>query len=200
MREYYSQLNDSCLQWRGDIFREIKVHKETKMKILRAISQNWHHTSLTYRNLILFECVFVDSVLWRGSGVAQSVKYPVANSWSQLRSWSQGCEFKPCIGLCTGRGAYSKNKQTNKQTILIGTVEDTDLNSHHVEPFLLSPSYPYVPSVTDPEYSLSGSVRVLNHIANFLFILALKILNTESHIPKALSLLGLLKWRAGTVW
>jgi len=29
----------------------------------------------------------------------------VSNSWPQLRSWSQGREFEPCVGFHAGRGA-----------------------------------------------------------------------------------------------
>lgn len=37
----------------------------------------------------------------------------MSNSWCQLRSWFQSCEFKPCIGFCTGCGAH--HQKTNKQ-------------------------------------------------------------------------------------
>ena len=42
---------------------------------------------------------------WGGSTVW------VYNSWSQLRSWSQGCEFKLHTGLHAGHGAYLKKKK-----------------------------------------------------------------------------------------
>lgn len=34
-----------------------------------------------------------------------------SNSWPQLRSWCQGHEFKPHIGLHTGHGAYLKKQE-----------------------------------------------------------------------------------------
>lgn len=33
-----------------------------------------------------------------------------SDSWCQLRSWSQGGEFRPCAGFHTGRGAYLKKR------------------------------------------------------------------------------------------
>ena len=50
----------------------------------------------------------------------------VFNSWFQLRSWSQSCKFKFCIGLCTMCGAYlhktkqNKTKTPSSSTVLIG--------------------------------------------------------------------------------
>ena len=38
-----------------------------------------------------------------------------SDSPSQLRSWSQGCEFKPCVGLHAGHEAYLKKKTKTKQ-------------------------------------------------------------------------------------
>lgn len=50
VRKYKAQLNGSCSQCGSDIFREINVYQETKMKTHWATSQNWHHTCLAWRN------------------------------------------------------------------------------------------------------------------------------------------------------